>query len=76
MDPAVEARQVERVRAVRASRSASACQAAVDAVERAARDGTNLVPPIIAAVEARATLGEIADAMRRVFGEYVESPQV
>ena len=50
----------------------SAWQASVEAVERAARDGANLVPPIIAAVEARATLGEIADAMRRVFGEYVE----
>ena len=37
---------------------------------RAARGGTNLVPPIIAAVEARATLGEIADALRRVFGEH------
>jgi methylmalonyl-CoA mutase, N-terminal domain len=76
MDPAVEARQVARVRAVRASRSASAWQAAIDAVERAARDETNLVPPIIAAVEAGATLGEIADAMRRVFGEYAESPQL
>ena len=72
VDPQVERRQVERVRAVRASRSASAWQASVDAVERAARDGVNLVPPIIAAVEARATLGEIADAMRRVFGEYAE----
>jgi len=76
VDPAVEARQVARVRAVRASRSSSEWQASVEAVERAARDGSNLVPPIIAAVEARATLGEIADAMRRVFGEYVESPQV
>ena len=40
-------------------------------VERAARGGDNLVPPIIAAVEAQATVGEIADAMRRVFGEYI-----
>jgi methylmalonyl-CoA mutase N-terminal domain/subunit len=72
VDPAVEARQVARVRAVRASRSPSASQVSVEAVERAARDGSNLVPPIIAAVEARATLGEIADAMRRVFGEYAE----
>ena len=39
----------------------------------AARDGSNLVPPIIAAVEARATVGEIADAMRAVFGEYKET---
>ena len=40
------------------------------AVEQAARDGANLVPPIIAAVEQRATLGEIADTLRDVFGEY------
>jgi methylmalonyl-CoA mutase N-terminal domain/subunit len=39
----------------------------------AARDGSNLVPRIIAAVEAYATVGEIADAMREVFGEYRES---
>ena len=38
--------------------------------KRAAADGTNLVPPVLAAVEARATLGEISDAMRRVFGEH------
>ena len=76
VEPEAEAEQVARVRAVRASRSAGECQAALDAVERAARDGSNLVPPAIAAVEARATLGEIADALRRVFGEYVESPQL
>jgi methylmalonyl-CoA mutase N-terminal domain/subunit len=76
VDPAIEAEQVSRVRAVRASRSASAWQTSIDGIERAARDGVNLVPPVIAAVEARATLGEIADAMRRVFGEYVESPQL
>ena len=40
------------------------------AVERAAREGTNLVPPIIAAVEALATVGEISDTLRGVFGEY------
>ena len=42
-------------------------------VERRRRDGSNLVPPIIAAVEAHATLGEIADTLRRVFGEYQDS---
>jgi methylmalonyl-CoA mutase N-terminal domain/subunit len=76
VDPEAEAEQVARLRAVRASRSTSECQSAVDAVERAARGGANLVPPVIAAVESRATLGEIADALRRVFGEYVESPQL
>jgi methylmalonyl-CoA mutase N-terminal domain/subunit len=42
------------------------------AVEQAARDGTNLVPPIVDAAMARATLGELADALRRVFGEHLE----
>jgi methylmalonyl-CoA mutase N-terminal domain/subunit len=70
IDPEVERRQVERVRAVRAGRSEREWRSAVDAVETAARGTTNLVPPIIAAVEKRATLGEIADAMRGVFGEH------
>jgi len=60
------------VRAVRASRDAAAWRAAVEAIRAAARDGTNLLPPIIAAVEARATVGEIADALRAEFGEYRE----
>ena len=74
IDPDVERQQIERVRAVRASRSAQAWRSALDAVDQAARDGRNLVPPIIAAVEARATVGEIADALRAVFGEYKETP--
>jgi methylmalonyl-CoA mutase N-terminal domain/subunit len=71
VDPAIEAEQAARVRAVRAGRSASACQAAIAGVEAAARGTDNLVLPILAAVEAHATVGEIADALRRVFGEYV-----
>ncbi len=70
IDPEVERRQVARVRAVRAGRSESDWRAALDAVESAARGAANLVPPVMAAVEKRATLGEIADAMRGVFGEY------
>jgi methylmalonyl-CoA mutase N-terminal domain/subunit len=73
IDPEVERRQVDRVRAVRAGRDAARWQAAIDDVRAAAIDGRNLVPPIIAAVEAQATVGEIADAMRAVFGEYRES---
>jgi methylmalonyl-CoA mutase, N-terminal domain len=73
VDPAVEREQVERVRAVRASRSDTAWAAAIAAVESTARDGGNLVPVIVAAVESMATLGEVADAMRRVFGEYREA---
>jgi len=73
VDPDIERQQIARVRAVRASRSADAWDAAVTAVTQAARDGSNLVPRIIAAVEARATVGEIADAMRGIFGEYKET---
>ena len=72
VDESVERRQVERVRAVRAGRDGAAWQQSLDGVRRAATDGTNLVTPIVAAVEAKATVGEIADTMRSVFGEYRE----
>jgi methylmalonyl-CoA mutase N-terminal domain/subunit len=73
IDAAGEAAQIERVRAVRAGRSYPHWRAALDAVERAARGGDNLVPPIITAVERHATVGEIADTLRTVFGEYQDS---
>jgi methylmalonyl-CoA mutase N-terminal domain/subunit len=70
VDPETERQQADRLRAVRAGRSGREWEAAIAAVERAAGDGTNLVPPILAAIEAHATLGEVADAMRRIFGEH------
>jgi len=73
IDPEVERRQRERVAAVRAKRDGEAWRVALNGVRDAARDGSNLVPRIVAAVEAYATVGEIADAMREVFGEYRES---
>lgn len=73
IDPAFERAQVERLRKTRAERDSAAAKAALDEVERAARSGENLMPKIIAAVEAYATLGEVADTMRRVFGEYSET---
>ncbi|MEP6917168.1 MAG: methylmalonyl-CoA mutase family protein [Acidobacteriota bacterium] len=72
IDPEMELAQVERVRVVRASRDASEWRAALDAVLAAARGGANLVPTIVRAVEARATVGEISDALRSVFGEHKE----
>ena len=72
IDPDVEARQAAAVVALRRRRPAESWRAAIEAVERAARTSDNLVPPVIAAVEAYATLGEIADALRRVFGEHHE----
>jgi methylmalonyl-CoA mutase N-terminal domain/subunit len=75
VDPEVERRQVERLRQLRAGRSESAWRAALDRIAASVDDGSNLVPPILAAVEARATVGEISDALRRVYGEYRESLQ-
>jgi methylmalonyl-CoA mutase N-terminal domain/subunit len=72
-DAEAERSQIERLRAVRAGRSASAWTAALNAVSRAAADGGNLVPPILAAVEAQATVGEISDTMLAVFGAYRET---
>jgi methylmalonyl-CoA mutase N-terminal domain/subunit len=70
LDPELERRQIDRVRALRAGRSQQEWREALAGVEQAARDGSNLVPPIIVAVEAHATVGEVADALRHVFGEY------
>jgi methylmalonyl-CoA mutase N-terminal domain/subunit len=72
LDADVERRQLARVRELRATRDQSAWRAALDAVESAARGCDNLVPRIVAAVEAKATVGEIADTMRGVFGEFRE----
>jgi methylmalonyl-CoA mutase N-terminal domain/subunit len=73
IDAALEAKQIERVRALRARRDPGPWKAALQGVEDAARAGDNVMPKIVAAVEACATVGEISDAMRRVFGEYREA---
>jgi methylmalonyl-CoA mutase N-terminal domain/subunit len=73
IDPEVERRQAERVRAVRRRRDGRAASQRLDEVAAGARSGTNLVPLIIGAVEAHATVGEISDALRSVFGEFKES---
>jgi len=73
IDPGIERAQVERLRALRASRSEAAAREALSGVDAAARGGDNLVPPIITAVERLATLGEIADTLRGVFGEHQDA---
>jgi methylmalonyl-CoA mutase N-terminal domain/subunit len=73
IDPTLEPKQIERLRALRAKRDAGPWKAALAGVEDAARSGANVMPRILAAVEASATVGEISDAMRRVFGEYKEA---
>jgi methylmalonyl-CoA mutase len=65
---AVRAQQVERLEAVRAARDEAACQATLDALTKAAGDGSgNLLALSVDAVRARATVGEISDALEKVF---------
>jgi methylmalonyl-CoA mutase N-terminal domain/subunit len=70
IDPGLEASQVQRTQEVRARRDASAAATAVTALESAAAGTENVLPRIRACVEADATLGEIATALRRVWGEH------
>jgi methylmalonyl-CoA mutase N-terminal domain/subunit len=72
MDPAVEQSQVQRLRDLRATRRAAEVEKCLEELERAARGSDNLMPRILAASEAYATVGEISDRLRRVFGEHRE----
>ena len=73
IDEGLENQQIERLRALRARRDSGPWQASLQQVEDAARSGANLMPVILAAVEAYATVGEISDTLRKVFGEYKEA---
>jgi len=73
IDAEAERAQVQRVQALRARRDSERARNAVVEVERRARTGENLMPAIQSAAENLATVGEISDAMRRVFGEYQEA---
>jgi methylmalonyl-CoA mutase N-terminal domain/subunit len=70
IDSNIERQQVERLRQVRASRDRATVQLRLDELELAARGADSLIPKILAACEAFATVGEISDRMRNVFGEY------
>jgi methylmalonyl-CoA mutase N-terminal domain/subunit len=70
VDETAERGQIERVRALRGRRDPVRWQAALDRVTEHARSGANLMPAILEAVESCATVGEIAQSMREVFGEY------
>jgi methylmalonyl-CoA mutase, N-terminal domain len=75
IDPALEQKQVERVQAVRERRDSAAAEAAVARLkEDAARDGCNLMEPIMAASRAYVTMGEMCDALREVWGTWRETP--
>jgi methylmalonyl-CoA mutase, N-terminal domain len=74
IDPDIERNQVARVRALRENRDNSSVQSRLEELKTAVRNGDNTMPPILEAVRARATEGEIIAALRDVFGTYRESP--
>ena len=76
IDPSLEQTQVERVRALRARRDAQATEAALKKLEQAATKSENLLPRILECVESYATVGEISNRLRRVWGEYRETSVV
>ncbi len=73
LDPELEHQQIARVREVRASRDGAALEQRLRALEQAARSSDNLMPHILSCAEAHATVGEISDRLRAVFGEYRET---
>jgi methylmalonyl-CoA mutase N-terminal domain/subunit len=73
IDESAERQQVERVKSLRLRRDNQRWQSAIDTVTNTARSRDNLMPAILEAVESNATVGEIAGAMRQVFGEYQET---
>lgn len=71
VDPAIEARQAERLAALRAGRDTAAVDRALDALKKAARGEDNVLYPMKDALRARATVGEVCEALRTVWGTYV-----
>jgi methylmalonyl-CoA mutase N-terminal domain/subunit len=76
IDPALEQAQIERVRALREKRDSATSTAALKKLEEAASTNENLLPRILECVEAYATVGEISNTLRRVWGEYRESSTI
>jgi methylmalonyl-CoA mutase, N-terminal domain len=73
IEPEIERSQIARLNALRAKRNSARTQSALAELQRRARTSENLLPAMLAAVEGYATVGEISDVLRRVFGEYQES---
>ncbi|MFN2456325.1 MAG: methylmalonyl-CoA mutase [Pyrinomonadaceae bacterium] len=76
VNPAIEQQQIERLRAVREQRDAAAVETALAKLETAASGSENLLPLILESVEAHATVGEISNRLRTVWGEYKETSTV
>jgi methylmalonyl-CoA mutase N-terminal domain/subunit len=73
IDPQIEREQIQRLQSVRARRDTNKTKAAIAELGRRAATSENLLPAILGAVEAYATVGEISDTLRLAFGEYQES---
>ncbi len=73
IDPRVESEQVERLRVFKAARDSVALAASLETIERAARGKDNLVPLVLGAVKLGATVGEISNVLRSVWGEHQET---
>jgi methylmalonyl-CoA mutase N-terminal domain/subunit len=74
IDPRVDQEQHENLEALRKERDNGRVEKSLGALHQACRDGSNLMPRILDAARAYATLGEIADVLRQEFGEYREPP--
>ena len=70
VDPRIEQEQIERLRAFRASRDSAAARRALESLQSDAREDRNLMPSLIAAVEKRATLGEVVASLKEIYGEH------
>jgi methylmalonyl-CoA mutase N-terminal domain/subunit len=73
VNPRVEAEQVERLRSLRARRDVRAHASALEKVDLAARGKDNVLPPMLEAVKAFATVGEISNVLRGAWGEHIET---
>ena len=72
IDPAIETEQIDRVRRFKAARDMTKVERRLKQVADACRNGQNLMPVLVDAVKDYASLGEIADVYRQVFGVYRE----
>jgi methylmalonyl-CoA mutase N-terminal domain/subunit len=73
-DPAAERRQIERLQAVRARRDAAAVESTLGELARVAERGGNVMDALCAAADAEATLGEMCDVLKPIYGLYREVP--
>jgi methylmalonyl-CoA mutase N-terminal domain/subunit len=70
VDDSIRLAQIEKLKQLRQHRDQKTCLSTLSSLRQQAVDGTNIMPSVVAAIEAKCTLGEIADTLREVFGEY------